>query len=503
MSAQAMTGPTAGREGDVNEVRLVGRVSATPEERVLPSGDVLWSFRVVVRATGGPPVAAARRRPRVHRVGPTRPALGHAVAARRRRRGRGRHPAPVLPRRRRRGVAGGGGGQLRSTGAACSERMSTPRLGLGWNDVAFSGSSRPRLTTRTTTSKSGAGISTPTAVGPAQGQGLLDGVVVRHLRGTAGSGRGPVEPFDRQQPPVRDVDRRPGVAVGRDQGPGGQGDERRTGLQAPRRRTPRPGAAASRSSSPTPRSVRWMAPRKSGGVVLVDQHRQSAVPAGAGVLVLQPQVGGVPVVAVGDEHGGRRELVVDQGDVGRGVGCATDRCCCSARSLKSRYGVVVTRRRTRSRTSAGPSCTRRIGAGFISISSIRSASSSTCTGWMPSWGQHRPVVEPRGPAGEVEGADEAADGETARGVLVEVQRRRRVLAQVPAALPLRQPAGDGPVGSREGAGRGRVPDPGGGQHHAPERGECQWLRDVRRRDHGGGEVHRSIVGAEEIRPVGG
>jgi single-strand DNA-binding protein len=32
----------------VNEVRLVGRVSQPPEERVLPSGDTLWSFRVVV-----------------------------------------------------------------------------------------------------------------------------------------------------------------------------------------------------------------------------------------------------------------------------------------------------------------------------------------------------------------------------------------------------------------------------------------------------------------------
>ncbi|GAA4759938.1 hypothetical protein GCM10023350_52640 [Nocardioides endophyticus] len=32
----------------VNEVRLVGRVSQAPEERVLPSGDVLWTFRVVV-----------------------------------------------------------------------------------------------------------------------------------------------------------------------------------------------------------------------------------------------------------------------------------------------------------------------------------------------------------------------------------------------------------------------------------------------------------------------
>ncbi len=31
-----------------NEVRLVGRVSGVPEERELPSGDRLWTFRVVV-----------------------------------------------------------------------------------------------------------------------------------------------------------------------------------------------------------------------------------------------------------------------------------------------------------------------------------------------------------------------------------------------------------------------------------------------------------------------
>jgi single-strand DNA-binding protein len=31
-----------------NEVRLVGRVSQDPEARVLPSGDSVWTFRVVV-----------------------------------------------------------------------------------------------------------------------------------------------------------------------------------------------------------------------------------------------------------------------------------------------------------------------------------------------------------------------------------------------------------------------------------------------------------------------
>ena|SRR6476660_7356868 len=38
----------AGEVAAVNEVRLVGRVSQAPEERVLPSGDALWTFRLVV-----------------------------------------------------------------------------------------------------------------------------------------------------------------------------------------------------------------------------------------------------------------------------------------------------------------------------------------------------------------------------------------------------------------------------------------------------------------------
>ncbi|MDQ2757150.1 MAG: single-stranded DNA-binding protein [Actinomycetota bacterium] len=45
-----------------NEVRLVGRVSGPPEERVMPSGDVLVSLRLVVPRE--PPKAAAADRPR-------------------------------------------------------------------------------------------------------------------------------------------------------------------------------------------------------------------------------------------------------------------------------------------------------------------------------------------------------------------------------------------------------------------------------------------------------
>lgn len=36
-------------EAPINEARLLGRVSGVPETRILPSGDVVVSFRVVVR----------------------------------------------------------------------------------------------------------------------------------------------------------------------------------------------------------------------------------------------------------------------------------------------------------------------------------------------------------------------------------------------------------------------------------------------------------------------
>ena len=38
---------------DCNEVRLVGRVSTAPEAKELPSGDVVWLFRLVVRRPEG------------------------------------------------------------------------------------------------------------------------------------------------------------------------------------------------------------------------------------------------------------------------------------------------------------------------------------------------------------------------------------------------------------------------------------------------------------------
>ena len=51
-----------------------------------------------------------------------------------------------------------------------------------------------------------------------------------------------------------------------------------------------------------------------GSVDLVDQHRESRVPRGAGVLLLEAEVGGVPVVTVGQEAAGGAQEGADPGE---------------------------------------------------------------------------------------------------------------------------------------------------------------------------------------------
>lgn len=58
MSAPKTKSNTGPETDTINEVRLIGRISQPPEERILPSGDSLWTFRVVVPR---PPGASSRR----------------------------------------------------------------------------------------------------------------------------------------------------------------------------------------------------------------------------------------------------------------------------------------------------------------------------------------------------------------------------------------------------------------------------------------------------------
>lgn len=54
LAPQPRASATEHQRATVNEVRIVGRVSQPPERRELPSGDEVWTFRVVVpRAPSG------------------------------------------------------------------------------------------------------------------------------------------------------------------------------------------------------------------------------------------------------------------------------------------------------------------------------------------------------------------------------------------------------------------------------------------------------------------
>jgi single-strand DNA-binding protein len=65
MSAQLNEEEVDRTAEETNEVLLRGRLSGTPEERVLPSGDTVWTFRVVVGRPREPASSSGARRPRV------------------------------------------------------------------------------------------------------------------------------------------------------------------------------------------------------------------------------------------------------------------------------------------------------------------------------------------------------------------------------------------------------------------------------------------------------
>jgi single-strand DNA-binding protein len=65
MSAQLNEEEVDRTAEETNEVLLRGRLSGTPEERVLPSGDTVWTFRVVVGRPREPASSGGARRPRV------------------------------------------------------------------------------------------------------------------------------------------------------------------------------------------------------------------------------------------------------------------------------------------------------------------------------------------------------------------------------------------------------------------------------------------------------
>ena len=130
------------------------------------------------------------------------------------------------------------------------------------------------------------------------------------------------------------------------------------------RRRP-PAAAAPSSSSVDARQDPVDGAEEQRGVVLVDQHRQAAVGRAAGCAALHPQVGGVAVVAVGDQGRASRPAPRRAASSSLGVADRPDPVPLARRGRRTRRsGSVASTASTSSRTGPGPRCTSRIGAGL-------------------------------------------------------------------------------------------------------------------------------------------
>ena len=329
MKTDKATDPIDGVSLAVNEVRLVGRLSQDPEERVLPSGDSVWTFRLVVaRPAGGKSrqsvdtLECAVWGGRVRKSAASWAAgdVVEVAGALRRRffsTGAGRASRVEVE------VASGRMVRRAERHPSLSDRMSTPMLGLGWNDVAFSGSSRPACATRTTRSKSGAGISTATPSTvlirvrasstewwkPTRRSLRREGaeqLVVEDLDG------GPV---GRQ----RERDGRPALAIGGDERVLGECCEGVRGGDRGEGRRVGTGSAELLERRAEDDPVNGA--QEQGSVGLVDEHGESAVGRTSGSLLLHPEIGGIAVVPVGDQGtraGQRRVETVDVIHVAQG-----------------------------------------------------------------------------------------------------------------------------------------------------------------------------------------
>ncbi len=313
--------------------------------------------------------------------------------------------------RRRDGVAGGGGDDPCPDHPSSSDRMSTPMLGLGWNDVAFSGSSRWPETIRSTRSKSGAGISTATRRRSADaGRGCPrrsgGSRAAAASPGCAGCSSSCSTSTAARCPDEVQLEACPGPAVGDDQRGRPQGRHR--GLLAGRGElAPGPRRPSRRRRGGSAASVRWMAPRNRG---VSSWSTSIASPVSAlvpGRCSCRPQVGRVAVVAVGDQRSGVGEVLAE---LGQQPGIA-DRP-----EPVVALGVVdelVVRRARPSRRGRGRA--RATGRGAPAGSEPGSApsrpsGSRELLGLRPVdalVGQHDPVVGIRGSPGDVERADES------------------------------------------------------------------------------------------------
>ena len=159
-------------------------------------------------------------------------------------------------------------------------------------------------------------------------------------------------------------------------------------------------------------------------------------------------------------------------------------------------------RSTSSRTGSGPRWTSRMGAGFSCPRAHPVSQFADLLRMDALVRDDRSIGHGGRPVRDVEGPDQAADGEAGGGVLVHVDGRFGVPEQLSGLAPAVQPLGHVTVRSREQASGRRVADAAGSQAPSAEGQQPQRPPHRGWADHQA-RVHRSIVGGGHWWPTGG
>lgn len=235
------------------------------------------------------------------------------------------------------------------------------------------------------------------------------------------------------------------------------------------------------------------------GVVLVDQHRQATIPARPGIRLLKLEVGGVPVVAVGDHRTtGCQSLGYHlQPNVAHGP----DTVLLLRVIHEGSFGRRFKERSDQLTHNPGPSVDQQ-DRGRVQAHLRHSLGQVPRPMRIDTFvRQYGAPFQVAGPSRRIQGTDQPADSDTARGVLMKIDRRKRVAGHAARGLPAAKPAGYVTIGSPERAGGGRIADPVRSKHQGAEGLQSQGRRQIGRRHRLAG-VHWSIVEVRRGEPVG-
>lgn len=336
-------------------------------------------------------------------------------------------------------------------------------------------------------------------VGSTDGEeGFLQRVTVADTSGAAGQRRqdAVVETVDRGRAPIAQSERRPCPAI-RDHG-NSVGESVKRGLTVAHHigALKHCGCAADGVQRDAVEDA-MDGSEVEGSGVLVDEHREPMVRCAARMPGLEPQIGGVTVMAVGEQGPVRRE----RGGRLCELRCLADRP--DPMPLSEFVGEFVLRRlalrRVDDRREAVAVLSeeqdgRRVeGGGVHAVGEIVGLRQMDTL-----MGKDDALAAIKGAFGDVEPADESTHGEAESGVLVHVERGSAVGPESPAPPPGADSLRGRSQRARVQPGAGWVADVPGAEHERSERGESQRPGDIWRRYYRAA-VHPTIVGCTRAR----